>query len=338
MQVQKRGIRFWLFRGLLAATVLFFAATLFGLGYQWSSTRADAARYPPPGRMVDVGGFELHVYCTGQGSPTVILDALFPGTVSNWAWVQPELAKSTRVCAYDRAGLGWSDSGPEPRDALRHAQELHALLQNADIDGPYVLVGHSLGGLFSRMFADQYPNEVAGMALVEATNPDTWVRRGLPEGVGVDSSQLAIGSFLSRFGLFRAGIIPAYGSDPDLPPQQRQELQAFFDSTKSMETIRSMDASFAVALDQVRKARDLDDRPLATILGAQGDGGADELKPLFEEQAALSSNSISVMVEGATHAGLVDNQTAAAETTRVILRVVEAVRSGRPLNSPQALP
>ena len=215
---------------------------------------------------------------------------------------------------------------------------MHALLQNADIDGPYVLVGHSLGGLFSRMFADQYPNEVAGMALVEATNPDTWVRRGLPEGVGVDSSQLAIGSFLSRFGLFRAGIIPAYGSDPDLPPQQRQELQAFFDSTKSMETIRSMDASFAVALDQVRKARDLDDRPLATILGAQGDGGADELKPLFEEQAALSSNSISVMVEGATHAGLVDNQTAAAETTRVILRVVEAVRSGRPLNSPQALP
>jgi pimeloyl-ACP methyl ester carboxylesterase len=165
---------------LLAVVV---ALVLIGAAYQATASITDSRNHPPPGRLVDVGGYSLHISCLGNGTPTVILDALFPGTVSNWAWVQPEIAKTTRVCADDRAGLGWSDSGPMPRDAVQHAAELRTLLANAGVTGPYVLVGHSLGGLSVRMFADRYPDEVAGMVLVEASNPDGWKRLGKPEGV-----------------------------------------------------------------------------------------------------------------------------------------------------------
>lgn len=323
----------WLRRAGVGLGLILLGLALTGAAYQAIATAREARAYPPPGELVDVGGYRLHIYCQGQGSPTVILDALFPGTVSNWIWVQPQLAKTTRVCAYDRAGLGWSDGGPEPRDALQHARELHALLENAGVEAPYVLVGHSLGGLSTRMFADQYPAEVAGMVLVEGSDPDAWRRMGLPEGVGADRTQLAIAPFLARLGLFRLGLLSAYPDDEDLPLRQQAELRAFFNATKSLQTVGAVDASFSTALEQVRQARDLGAKPLAIVLGGAGDGAREQLRDLFARQAALSTDSISVMVEGATHAGLVDNEAHAAETTAVILRVVTSVREGKPLTT-----
>jgi pimeloyl-ACP methyl ester carboxylesterase len=329
----KGSLRLWLTRALLVILLLIFSAAVLGLSYQAMATQADSERFPPPGRLVDVGGYRLHIHCVGEGGPTVILDALFPGGVSNWAWIQPDIAKSTQVCSYDRAGLGWSDTGPEPRDAVQQAEELHTLLVNAGVGGPYVLVGHSLGGLSVRMFADLYPDETAGMVLVEGTDPDSWERQGLPEGVGVDRTQLAVAPMLAKLGIFRAGLIPSYASDPDLPPQQRDELQAFFNSAKSFETILAVDASFSAALDQVRQAKGLGDKPLAIVLGSNGDGSNEALKPLFQQQAALSGNSLTRIVDGATHAGLADNRAAASVTSGVIRQVVDAVRKGGPLVS-----
>ncbi len=324
----------WLGRIALVLVGLIVVLLAAGFTYQSIAEANDARAYPPPGQRVDVGGYKLHLYCAGEnkeGRPTVILDALFPGAVSNWAWVQPAIAKTTRVCAYDRAGLGWSDSGTMPRDALHHAQELHTLLQNAGVPGPYVLVGHSLGGLSVRMFADQYPDEVAGVVLIEGTNPDSWKAQGKPEGVGVDRNQLAVAPTLARFGIFRLGLIPSYSSDLDLPPQQRAELQAFFHTARSLETIRDVDASFAAALDQVRNAGNLGSKPLAIVLGGKGDGSIEALKELFTQQAALSTNSVTRMVEGATHAGLVDSAAHAPQTTAAILEIVEAAHTGQPL-------
>jgi pimeloyl-ACP methyl ester carboxylesterase len=285
--------------------------------------------------LVDVGGYKMHIFCTGEGGPTVILDALFPGTVSNWAWVQPEIAKTTRVCAYDQAGLGWSDSGPKPRDAKQRALELHTLLARAGISGPYVLVGHSLGGLSVRMFADQYPDQVAGMALIEATDPDAWRRLGKPEGVGVDRKQLTVAPLLGRLGLLRSGLIPSPSPDPDLPLQQRRELQAYFNSVKFLETLDAVDASFSVALDQVRSAGGLGSKPLVIVLGSKGDGSVEALRALFVRQAALSTNSLTRVIDGATHAGLVDNRDCAIQTGAAILQVVQAVRTGQPLATDQ---
>jgi pimeloyl-ACP methyl ester carboxylesterase len=307
------------------------ALGLAGAAYQGIATALDSRRYPPPGRMVDVGGYRLHIYCTGQGAPTVILDALFPGTVSNWAWIQPEIARTTRVCAYDRAGLGWSDGGPAPRDAHHHARELHTLLAAAQIRGPYVLVGHSLGGLSVRMFADQYPQQVAGMALIEASDPDAWKRLGKPEGVGVRHSMLTVAPLLGRLGLFRLGLVPSYSPDPDLPERQRLELQAFFDSVTSLETIRDVDSSFSEALDQVRQTHGIGAKPLVVVLGSRGDGGMEALHDLFVQQSKLSSDSLTRVVDGATHAGLVDNHTHASQTTAAILDLVHAVRTGQPI-------
>ena len=103
-------------------------------------------REPPPGKLVDIGGYQLHINCTGKGSPTVILEAGLGGDSRSWHEVQPEIAEFAQVCSYDRAGLGWSDPGPKPRTSQQIVKELHRLLAKADIQSPYVLVGHSFGG------------------------------------------------------------------------------------------------------------------------------------------------------------------------------------------------
>lgn len=128
--------------------------------------------YPPPGKLVDLGNYRLHLNCTGTGSPTVILESGAAGPSLMWLQVQPELAQTHRVCSYDRGGLGWSDPSPHPRTARAMADELHALLSAAEEPGPYLLVGHSLGGLVVRVFRDAYPGEVAGLVLVNAAHED----------------------------------------------------------------------------------------------------------------------------------------------------------------------
>ena len=126
---------------------------------------ADTAQNPPAplGKLVDVGGYRVHLYCTGTGSPTVVI--VGAGFSFNWGLVQPEVARFTQVCSYDHSGIGWSESGPKDSCSLR-VSEVHTALKNAGIKGPYVLVGHSLGGLVARLYAGQYPDEVAGMVFV----------------------------------------------------------------------------------------------------------------------------------------------------------------------------
>jgi pimeloyl-ACP methyl ester carboxylesterase len=135
-----------------------------------------AKQHPAPGQLVDVGGYKLHINCTGEGSPTVILEAGFADYSATWTYVQPEVAKTTRVCSYDRAGYGWSDPSPHPRTATWRMEELHKLLVNADVQGPYVLVGHSLGGMLVRAYAHSYPDEVAGMVLVDSMHEEQYDR------------------------------------------------------------------------------------------------------------------------------------------------------------------
>jgi pimeloyl-ACP methyl ester carboxylesterase len=129
--------------------------------------------YPPPGKLVDVGGYRLHLKCTGKDGPTVVLIAGAGDFSFDWGLVQPGVSRSARVCSYDRAGLAWSDPGPTPRTMRQDAYELHALLRAARIKAPYVLVGHSIGGLIARVYAGEYPAEVAGMVLIDPTHEDT---------------------------------------------------------------------------------------------------------------------------------------------------------------------
>ena len=129
--------------------------------------------FSPPGRLLDVGGFRLHLNCTGQSGPAVVLIAGGGDFSFDWGLVQPDVSRFTRVCSYDRAGLAWSDPGPTPRTMRQEAYELHTLLKAARVGAPYVLVGHSIGGLIARVYAEQHPGEVAGVVLIDPTHEDT---------------------------------------------------------------------------------------------------------------------------------------------------------------------
>lgn len=319
----------WILRIVIAILVLIAVVILAGCAYQ-SIAESNAARaYPPPGNLIDVGGYKLHLYCIGEGAPTVILDAAFPAQVSNWIWVQPQIAKTTRVCAYDRAGHGWSDPGPEPRDAQQHARELKTLLEKANEQGPFVLVGHSLGGLYVREFADMFPDQVAGMALIEGTHPDSWKRQNITEGVGADAGMLSVAPMLARVGFFRAGLFPVPKADAALPEQQRAEEQAYFDSVKYFENLRAVNNSFSAALQQVRETKSLDNKPLVIVIGTASENFQGIARELQDELLKLSTNTTFVSVEGATHSGLVDDERFADETANAILAVVDAVRTGQ---------
>jgi pimeloyl-ACP methyl ester carboxylesterase len=161
----------------IAAWVLMaaLAGAILGAAYQAWGTRRDAERHPPPGRLVDVGGHRLHLFESGSASgPTILLEAGLMSTVLSWTELQRELSKSSRVVSYDRAGLGWSDLGPMPRTADRIVDELHALLGCAGIPPPYILVGHSFGGLTMPLFAARFPAEVAAVVLVDPVAPAEW--------------------------------------------------------------------------------------------------------------------------------------------------------------------
>src|SRR5688572_145377 len=176
---------------------------------------------PPPGKLVDVGGWRLHLNCTGssKGSrPTVVLESGAGDFSFDWSLVQPGISRFTRVCSYDRAGNAWSDLGPRPRTMKQIAYELHTALMKTGSKGPYVLVGQSFGGLLMRTFAAQYRKEVAGMVLVDSTHEDTTLNlngkdqrmRELSQGRTIPPIQTAI---------------PA--ADNTLALEERQKLENF---------------------------------------------------------------------------------------------------------------
>jgi pimeloyl-ACP methyl ester carboxylesterase len=182
---------------------------------------SDAPPYPPPGRLVDVGGWRLHLNCTGESAPsrpTVILEAGLGDFSVEWSLVQPSVARFARVCSYDRAGDGWSEIGPHPRTFHQIVYELHTLLERAGERPPYVLVGHSYGGWLVRQYQSTYPSDVAGMVLVESGADDPWRMTG--DGKLARSSELATGQ----------PIPPVKTSDPlrvsDLSPRILEQIKA----------------------------------------------------------------------------------------------------------------
>jgi pimeloyl-ACP methyl ester carboxylesterase len=157
---------------VLAVTMLSGWVWLFGA----KAKARLAAKYPAPGKLVDVGGYRLHINCQGQGGPTVVMESGNGNFSLNWGQVPREVAKFTRVCTYDRAGLGWSDRSLRPRTAHNLVQDLHTLLERSGVEPPYVLVGHSLGGVLVRLYAHEHPDQVAGLVLVDSSHEEQLLR------------------------------------------------------------------------------------------------------------------------------------------------------------------
>jgi pimeloyl-ACP methyl ester carboxylesterase len=156
---------------MLRVAALLGFIVLAGVTYQGVATALERREFPRPGRMVDVGGHQLHIDCQGQGAPIVVLDASAAGLTAAWGRVQPEVAGITRVCSYDRAGLGWSEAREQPFGPLIAIEELHRLLANAGEKGPFVMVGHGLGASLARAFAARFPGDAAALVLIDAPAP-----------------------------------------------------------------------------------------------------------------------------------------------------------------------
>jgi pimeloyl-ACP methyl ester carboxylesterase len=320
-QLRSRGGR-WLLYPVIAVLAL----ASIGGGYETVRAAADAAAYPPPGQLIDVGGHRLHLHCTGSGSPTVVLEPGGGEMSSNLGWITPAVARNTRVCVYDRAGRGWSEPADTPQDGAQIATDLHTLLQRGHVPGPYVLTGHSFGGLYVLTFAARYPGEVAGMVLVDSTAPKSATTGAAsPYDGGSYDVMGRVSALLS--GSARLGLGRLYGqvAVSGLPPRSNDEVRA---SVATASNLRSTIDEYVQANASVRQAASLTDfaaKPLVVLTA--GDGSDATHLAAQNRLATLSTNSVHRVIDGATHEGLVGDKEFADITTQAILEVVSSVRS-----------
>lgn len=260
---QKRS-RLWRWTKRVLAGVAGLVALLLltGATYQFITTKIDERKYPPPGRLVDVGGYRLHLYCVGEGTPTVVLDAGLGGGVLDWSTVQPEVSKFARVCTYDRAGMAWSDSGVGPRTSRQVVAELHALLGNAGERAPYVLVGHSISGIHVQLYAGRYPDEVAGLVLVDSSHEDQLSRKGM---TAIPSFYPPLIKAVSPFGVVR--LMDLVGTpSANMPHGVGAERAAIYSHTRSMYSYADEISAIPVSMEQLRAApMRLGDKPLIVL-------------------------------------------------------------------------
>lgn len=263
----------WLKRIVLACVALIVLLAAAGAIYRAIENSADARRFPQQGRSVSLGpqfaGVSLNINCSGQGSPTVILDSGLGVPAIGWNFVQPQIAKFTRVCSYDRAGYGWSTPGPMPRTSDEIVKELHALLAAAGEKPPYIFVGHSFGGFNIRVFNGAYPGEVAGMVLVDASHEDQNSR--MPAALVAYSKKEEAASKWQAFiapALIDLGVarLTSIVSGPSyLPRNFLEELRYLQLQTKFLSATNSELAFFDTSADEVRASGNLGDKPLIVL-------------------------------------------------------------------------
>ena len=298
-----------------------------GLLYQTVATAIDRQQFTSEGSLVDVGGYNMHIHCTGTGSPTVVLEAGAGAPSPIWAWVQPAVAQQTRVCSYDRAGLGWSDTGTQPRDATSIARELHTLLLRAGETGPFVLAGHSLGGQYALMFAELYAEDTAGLVLIEAQHPDTLFRTpAAQEAARAQQRQVTLFVALSQLGVVRLfNMAPA---DQRLPAASQAALNQAVDRTDLVMALRDEQLAVPTNREQLQVGGAVGSLPVSVVSGTEH-GMDPELESytlgLQRELAALSTNSRHNVVAGADHMSLITDQTDSLHTVRAIGDMLDLV-------------
>jgi pimeloyl-ACP methyl ester carboxylesterase len=299
----------WFRRSFLALAALLVVLALAGFAYQIFGNLRDPGRFPQRGRSVWAGKLWLNIDCSGHGSPTVILDSGMGVPAVGWRMVQPEVAKFARVCSYDRAGYGWSEAGPKPRTSLQIAKELRALLNAAGEPGPYVLVGHSFGGYNIRVFTSMYPNDVAGIVLVDAEHGDEEQRIDelLPDRVKNEETQRdqredmlnrVLTPLQFHLGIDRLKAAAGWDGHRSLPKELRQEL--LYLDERSEAAGKAENAADSTSWEQVRSAGDFGDRPLI-VLTAGKPYGPD---PLLSKEESDRQNDMWINVLQAEEARL----------------------------------
>jgi pimeloyl-ACP methyl ester carboxylesterase len=309
-------------RWMLTAVLLVLVATSFGAVTQDVATRNVRADYPPPGIVYSVGRHALHLDCHGTGSPTVVLFNGLGEISATWARVIDDMTGTTRVCAYDRAGQGWSDDAA-PQGGLAASADLHRLLAAADEDGPFVLVGHSTGGAYAMVYASQYPELTAGMVLLDSASPRQFDELpAYPAQYAAMRRGLAILPTLARVGLG-----PVLASASHLPAQAAERVDAMTSTVRAFRNGRDEITMAPDVFQQAQALTTLGSRPLFVLSTSESLDGTKGWRVAQDRLATLSTNQALRDVQ-ATHAGVVDDEHGAAESVRAITAVVDAVRSG----------
>jgi len=306
------------------------AVSALGGAYETYAETTDPSASDMPGRLVDVGDRKLHISCTGTGSPTVVLEpGLGEASPIMAAWIAPDVATTTRVCVFDRAGRGWSDAAPGPQDGEQAATDLHTLLAEAGEPGPYVLAGHSAGGIYVLDFVSLFPVDVAGVVLLDSMHPEQYERMASwPTFYEMYRRVSAVAPSLSRIGLGRLVYSTEYS---DLPPVQRDQQRAFLATPRHSRSVRDELSQIRTAMAQAARVTDLGDRPLAVLSATEG--AEDDWMPMQDDLATLSTDSVHRILTKATHEMVVGDESTAQQSSQLIVDVVTSIRTSTPLNA-----
>lgn len=282
----------------------------------------DRSTFTAAGKMYDVGGHRLHLDCRGTGSPTVVLSNSLGGTSADWARITAPVSATTRVCAYDRAGQGWSDEAASPRDGVESATDLHTLLAKAGEHGPYVLVGHSTGGTYAMTYAARYPDQVVGLVLLDSSSPEQFTRMpAFPSQYAMMRRTYGLLPTLSRLGI--GHLIPGASL---LPGAEATRVDAVTSAPKAYRNQRDEVSVIPQVFAQARALTTLGDRPLAVLTASETSTGTKGWDSAQDQLAALSSNSIRRSVLS-SHPGLVGDARPAEASVRAITEVLISARS-----------
>jgi pimeloyl-ACP methyl ester carboxylesterase len=324
-------------RSLLSTAIVIVALSTPACPQQTASPES----YPPPGHLIDIGRRRLHLYCTGKGTPTVILMAGGAAFSIDWALVQPQLAESTRVCSYDRAGLGWSGPGPEDNIVEENVSDLHAVLQATGEHGPYVLVGASIAGIYIQAYQRAFPADVAALVFTNSSNRIGFQVKG-KVGLIWELTEAELRSGFPLPPSATKGPEPTREDDPfdKLPPDLQKvrlwlDVRLWEESDRSKavpEDLLSWRKEFLTEFDatDAGKKPPLGALPVVVIAS---DPAAPESARRSRDEAGprldyLSSNTVHITAAGSGH------EIHLYQPDRVIqgvLQAVSAVRTGRPL-------
>jgi pimeloyl-ACP methyl ester carboxylesterase len=318
-------MRRWTKRILVGLCSLIVLAAVAGATYQSLATRQDLASTPPPGQLVDIGGHRLHLWCTGAGAPTVVLETGLGGTSADWGYVQPEVARFTRVCSYDRAGMGYSDPGPSPRTARRIATELAELLDRGGIEEPVVLAAASSGGFNVRVFASDHPDRVAGLVLVDPSHEDQ----------AHEVPRLArFVPLLSSLGVLR-GLGVSFGpSVESLAPSVRQFAAATSFRAAGYQAAADEIIHIRESAAEVRRSRRQLTVPVLVVTGGRG---ADATwQALQRDQVRLSEHGCHIIAEQSGHVVVIDQPQIVAAAVRTVVETARGRNDVPPCGTPVA--
>jgi pimeloyl-ACP methyl ester carboxylesterase len=322
----RRSLHNWSRRALLYPAFAVLALVAVGGAFETVMEAATSNNPPSGGRTYVVADHSLYLRCTGSGSPAVILFNGLGERTPSWAWVQGDVERQTRVCAFDRAGQGWSGKAPGRQDAHELSADVRGLLAAANVPGPYVLAGHSVGGTYALAYAMDYPKDVAGVALLDSSTPYQFDLSAYRSFYSLWRRASALLPTLARAGVARAYSFVSFSS---FPSDARRALRAFSSSPRELRADRDEFAELPTVFRQDKALTSLGGKPLFVLTADLGQlsGWPAAQKRL----AGLSTNSVHRTTQGATHAALLEDRNYAAVSSRAIDAVVRSVRTGGPL-------